>query len=62
MLPDFTDECLDYDNVVAVLKEIGYDGFISSEYEGNRTIDDAFEVDSVEQVARQHEMLKRLIK
>lgn len=62
MLPDFTDECLDYDNVVAVLKEIGYDGFISSEYEGNRTIDDAFEVDSVEQVSRQHEMLKRLIK
>jgi len=61
MLPDFTDENLDYEAVVPVLKEIGYDGWLSSEYEGNRTIDDAFPVDSILQVTRQHEMFKRLI-
>jgi sugar phosphate isomerase/epimerase len=61
MTEDCQDECLDYASVVKVLKGIGYDGFISSEYEGNRTIQDAFPVDSVEQVRRQHEMLKKLI-
>lgn len=60
MLEDNTDDSLDYDNVVRVLKDIGYDGYISSEYEGNRTIQDAFPVDSVEQVRRQHEMFKKL--
>ena len=61
MTMDYQDECLDYVNVVKVLKEIGYEGYISSEYEGNRTIQDAFEVDSVGQVKRQHVMLKKLI-
>lgn len=61
MLPDYTDDCLDYENVIKVLKEIGYDGYLSSEYEGNRVIEDAFPVDSVEQVRRQHEMFKRLL-
>jgi sugar phosphate isomerase/epimerase len=61
MREDFTDECYDYENVVKVLQEIGYDGYISSEYEGNRTLHDALPVDSVEQVYRQHQMLKRLI-
>ncbi|QCX34310.1 TIM barrel protein [Caloramator sp. E03] len=61
MREDLTDECLDYENVIKVLKEIGYDGYISSEYEGNRTLHDALPVDSVEQVARQHKMLKRLL-
>jgi len=61
MLEDNTDDCLDYENVVKVLQEIGYDGYLSSEYEGNRTIQDAFPVDSVEQVSRQHEMFKRLL-
>ena len=41
--------------------EGGYDGYLSSEYEGNRHIQDAFEVDSVEQVRRQQEMFKRLL-
>lgn len=61
MLADNEDDCLDYEGVVSVLKEIGYDGYLSSEYEGNRTIQDAFEVDSVEQVSRQHEMFKRML-
>ena len=61
MLPDFTDESLDYDSVIPILKEIGFDGYLSSEYEGNRVIEDAFEVNSVEQVSRQHEMFKRML-
>ncbi len=61
MLPDLTDDCLDYTGVMKVLKEIGYDGYLSSEYEGNRTIQDAFPVDSVLQVSRQHRMFEQLL-
>ena len=61
MLEDCTDECFDYENVVAVLTDIGYDGCHSSEYEGNRTIQDAFPADSVEQVSRQHRMFRRML-
>ena len=43
------------------LIEGGYDGYLSSEYEGNRHIQDVFEVDSVEQVRRQQEMFKKLL-
>jgi len=50
-----------YDEIVRVLKLGGYKGYICSEYEGNRWIEDAQEVDSVEQVRRQQEMLKGLI-
>ena len=38
-----------------------YEGYPSSEYEGNRHIQDAFPVDSVEQVRRQHAMFRRLL-
>lgn len=62
MMPDDTDDCLDYETVVPILKDIGYEGYLSSEYEGNRTIQDAFPVDSVEQVSRQHRMFERLLK
>jgi sugar phosphate isomerase/epimerase len=58
MRSDCTDDCLDYDGVIPILKEIGYNGFLSSEYEGNRTIEDAYEVNSVEQVTRQHKMFQ----
>jgi sugar phosphate isomerase/epimerase len=50
-----------YDRIVPVLIEGGFDGYLSSEYEGNRHIQDAFEVDSVEQVRRQHAMFARLL-
>ena len=59
MLPDDTDDCLDYDRVIPILKEIGYEGYMSSEYEGNRVIEDAFEVNSVEQLQRQHRMFQK---
>jgi sugar phosphate isomerase/epimerase len=61
MLPDYTEYGIPYEEIVPVLKEGGYDGYISSEYEGNRWIQDAFEVDSTEQVRRHQIMLKRLI-
>lgn len=50
-----------YEEIVAVLIEGGYEGHLSSEYEGQRHIEDAFEVDGREQVRRQQEMFKRLL-
>jgi sugar phosphate isomerase/epimerase len=50
-----------YDRIVPVLVEGGFDGYLSSEYEGNRHIQDAYPVDSVEQVRRQHAMFARLL-
>jgi sugar phosphate isomerase/epimerase len=47
--------------IVAVLDQGGYAGYICSEYEGNRWIEDAEEPDSVEQVRRQQVMLAKLI-
>ena len=44
-----------------MLVEGGYSGYINSEYEGQRWIQDVFEDDSVEQVRRHHVMLKRLL-
>lgn len=61
MLDDYTEYSIPYDEVVTVLLEGGYTGYLSSEYEGNRHIQDAFEVDSVEQVRRQQIMLSRLL-
>jgi sugar phosphate isomerase/epimerase len=61
MLPDYTEYSIPYDEVVPVLIEGGYNGYLSSEYEGNRHIQDAFEVDSVEQVRRHQVMLRRLL-
>jgi sugar phosphate isomerase/epimerase len=61
MLEDCTEYGIDYENVIKVLKKGGYTGYLSSEYEGNRHIQDVMEVDSVEQVRRQQVMFERLI-
>lgn len=61
MLEDCTEYSIPYDQIVPVLKECGFTGYVSSEYEGNRHIQDAFEVDSVEQVRRHQVMLARLL-
>lgn len=50
-----------YQEIVPVLIEGGFNGYLSSEYEGQRHIEDAFEVDGAEQVRRQHELFKRLL-
>jgi sugar phosphate isomerase/epimerase len=61
MTENLEEYSIPYDEIVKILKKGGYDGHICSEYEGNRWIEDAETVDSVKQVARQQEMLKRLI-
>jgi sugar phosphate isomerase/epimerase len=61
MLEDYTEYSIPYKEVIDVLKKGGYDGYIASEYEGNRHIQDVYEVDSVEQVRRHQEMLRRMI-
>jgi sugar phosphate isomerase/epimerase len=61
MVDDTTEYSIPYDEIIPVLIEGGYKGYLSSEYEGNRHIQDAFEVNSVEQVGRQQAMFKRLL-
>jgi sugar phosphate isomerase/epimerase len=61
MLPDYTEYSIPYEEIIPVLVEAGYSGYLSSEYEGNRHIQDVHEVDSVEQVRREQEMFKRLL-
>lgn len=58
---DYVEPSIPYDEIVAVLQQGGYDGYICSEYEGNRWIEDAEEPDSVEQVRRQQVMLAKLL-
>ena len=61
MTADYVEPSIPYDEIVAVLEQGGYDGYICSEYEGNRWIEDAEEPDSVEQVRRQQVMLASLL-
>jgi sugar phosphate isomerase/epimerase len=55
------DPSLAYDEVIPELVAGGWDGYLSSEYEGNRWVQDFQPVDSREQVRRQQMMLSRLI-
>lgn len=61
MQEDYHEPSIPYEEIIPILIEGGYNGYLSSEYEGNRHIQDAFEVNSVEQVRRQQEMFKRLL-
>lgn len=61
MLDDGTEYSIPYERIIPALKAGNYQGYLSSEYEGNRHIQDAFPVDSVEQVRRQHAMFERLL-
>jgi hypothetical protein len=47
--------------VVNAYKKAGYQGYLSTEYEGGRALNDAQEVDGVEQVRRHQEALRRAI-
>ena len=60
----YEEKSIDYEKPIKYLKECGYDGYIDSEYEGQRDQQDLdFEAlpDEVTQVRRHHEMLRRLI-
>jgi sugar phosphate isomerase/epimerase len=61
MTEDDRDPTHAYDEVIPELIAGGWDGYLSSEYEGNRWIQDIQPVDSREQVRRQHRMFERLI-
>lgn len=60
----YEDKSIEYAKPIQYLKECGFDGYIDSEFEGQRYCQDAGEdgmIDEVEQVRRHHEMLTRLI-
>jgi sugar phosphate isomerase/epimerase len=61
MLPDATEYSIPYEEIIPVFQEGGYSGYIDSEYEGNRWIDDVVEVDTTTQVQLQHVQLKQLL-
>jgi sugar phosphate isomerase/epimerase len=61
LVPEYTEYSIPYESIIPILIESGYNGYIDTEYEGNRWIQDVFEVDSVEQVRRHQVMLKRLL-
>ena len=61
MLPDCTAYSIPYEEIIPVLVEGGYSGYLNSEYEGNRWLHDAFAVDSTEQVQRHQVMMKQLL-
>ncbi|MEV7976740.1 TIM barrel protein [Streptomyces sp. NPDC086519] len=61
MTDDGDEYSIPYAQIIPVLLQGGFDGYLSSEYEGNRHIQDAVPVDSVEQVRRQQTMLARLL-
>ena len=59
----YHDAAVDYANPIRILNECGFDGYINSEYEGQRHQQDqglAGLPDSVKEVRRHHEMMARL--
>lgn len=60
---EYEEVCIDYETPMRILRENGYEGYINSEFEGQRDQQDrgeAYLVDELEQVRRHHKMLKRL--
>jgi hypothetical protein len=60
----YEEASIEYGKVFEVLKGIGYDGYINSEFEGQRSqqdLGDAGLVNEIEEVRRHHEMMQRLI-
>ena len=58
---DYQETSIPYHDVVKTLRDAGYDGYICSEYEGNRHIQDYMEVNSIEQVRRHQALLEKVI-
>ncbi|MBE6955191.1 MAG: xylose isomerase [Ruminococcaceae bacterium] len=59
----YHDAAVDYANPIRILNECGFDGYINSEYEGQRDQQDRgleYLPDEVKEVRRHHEMLARL--
>ena len=58
---DYVETAVAIPEVVEAYKKAGYDGFLSTEYEGGEHLRADFDVDSVEQVRRHQEALRRAI-
>jgi sugar phosphate isomerase/epimerase len=58
---DGVEYSIPYDELIKYLDEKGYDGYISTEYDGNRFTLDGAEVKELEQVRKHQEMLKKYI-
>ncbi|MBS5522633.1 MAG: sugar phosphate isomerase/epimerase [Clostridiales bacterium] len=61
MTENLEEASADYETAMRILIEEGFDGYINSEYEGGRHIQDIEEVRGVEQVRRQHAMMRNII-
>lgn len=61
---EYVDRSMDYEGPIEVLKKYGYDGYINTEYEGQRRFQDRGVEDlisEVDQVRKHQSMLKKLI-
>ncbi len=61
---DCNETTIDYPGVISILKKTGWDGYISTEYEGQRLFHDqncAETANEIEQVRRHQMLMKRLI-
>ena len=58
---DYTETAVAIPEVVEAFKKAGYKGYLSSEYEGGEHLRADMEVDSIEQVRRHQEALRRAI-
>ena len=58
---DYVETATAIPEVVAAYKKAGYDGYLSTEYEGGESLRDALPVDGIEQVRRHQEALRRAI-
>ena len=61
MTDELQEYSIPYGEIVSVLKEANFSGYLCSEYEGQRHINDYMESDAVDQVRRQHVMLRKLL-
>lgn len=57
MLPDGSEYSIDYPKILSRLNRLGYDGYVSSEYEGNRFVPVDRPVDDQGQVRAHQAML-----
>ena len=58
---DYTETAVAIPEVVEAFKKAGYKGYLSSEYEGGEHLRADMEVDSIEQVRRHQEAMRRAI-
>lgn len=59
MTDDFTETFIPYEEILHILKEYGWDGYLLSEYEGTDKYDPDYEVGQT--LRKQHIMMKRIL-